>query len=145
MDGGQLRRTDQEGCLLHVVQRRQLDRQHHHALHLRLQIRSPIRKSLIKQKHWQHPRAQTNTTQRNALKGILVIWCILWGVVIAQVFLLSWMQKQKGNQREAAGLPRDFIDHSMDDKFEEAGAEVHGENGLADMTDKENLYFRYLL
>lgn len=82
---------------------------------------------------------------RNALKGILVIWCILWGVVIVQVFLLSWMQKQKGNQREAAGLPRDFIDHSMDDKFEEAGAEVHGENGLADMTDKENLYFRYLL
>ena len=90
-------------------------------------------------------QTQTNTPQRNALKGILVIWIILWGVVIGQVFLLTWMQKQKGNQREAAGLPRDFIDHSMDDKFEEAGAEVHGENGLADMTDKENLYFRYLL
>ena len=65
-------------------------------------------------------------------------------MVVAQVFLLSWMQKQKGNQREAAGLPRDFIDHSMDDKFEEAGAEVHGENGLADMTDKENPNFVYV-
>ncbi|KAJ4347396.1 hypothetical protein N0V95_005493 [Ascochyta clinopodiicola] len=81
----------------------------------------------------------------NALKGIMIIWCILWGVVVLQILLITHMQKKKGDQREAAGLPRDFIDHSMDDTFQEAGAEVHGENGLADMTDKENLYFRYLL
>lgn len=81
----------------------------------------------------------------SALKGILIIWCILWVVVIAQVILITWMQKKKGDQREAAGLPRDFIDYSMDGQYHEAGAEVHGENGLADMTDKENLYFRYLL
>jgi hypothetical protein len=54
------------------------------------------------------------------------------------------MQKQKQNQREAAGLPRDFVDYSMS-KFHEAGEEIHGENGLQDMTDKENLYFQYLL
>jgi hypothetical protein len=75
----------------------------------------------------------------------LVIWCILWGVVVAQILLITWMQKQKGNQREAAGLPRDFVDYSMSGKFHEAGEEIHGENGLQDMTDKENLYFRYLL
>jgi hypothetical protein len=75
----------------------------------------------------------------------LVIWCILWGVVVAQILLITWMQKQKGNQREAAGLPRDFVDYSMSGKFHEAGEEIHGENGLQDMTDKENLYFQYLL
>ena len=75
----------------------------------------------------------------------MIIWCILWGVVVAQIFLITWMQKKKGDQREAAGLPRDFVDYSMDGHFHEAGAEVHGENGLADMTDNENLYFRYLL
>jgi hypothetical protein len=83
--------------------------------------------------------------QVNALKGILAIWCILWGVVVAQVLLITWMQKQKGNQREAAGLPRDLVDYSMSGKFHEAGEEIHGENGLQDMTDKENLYFQYLL
>ncbi|EAT78946.2 hypothetical protein SNOG_13499 [Parastagonospora nodorum SN15] len=87
----------------------------------------------------------TDTSQVNALKGILAIWCILWGVVIAQVVLITWMQKQKKNQREAAGLPRDFVDYSMSGKFHEAGEEIHGENGLQDMTDKENLYFQYLL
>lgn len=81
----------------------------------------------------------------NALKGIMIIWCILWAVVVAQVFLITWMQKKKGDQREAAGLSRDFVDYSMEGDFHEAGEEVHGENGLADMTDKENLYFRYLL
>jgi hypothetical protein len=33
----------------------------------------------------------------------------------------------------------------MSGHFHEAGAEVHGENGLQDMTDKENIYFQYLL
>jgi hypothetical protein len=75
----------------------------------------------------------------------LAIWCILWGVVIAQIVLITWMQKKKCDQREAAGLPRDPIDHSMSGHFHEAGAEVHGENGLQDMTDKENIYFQYLL
>jgi len=55
------------------------------------------------------------------------------------------MMKKKANQREAAGLPREFVDHSMSGHFHEVGAEVHGENGLQDMTDKENLYFQYLL
>lgn len=55
------------------------------------------------------------------------------------------MQKNKKNQRERAGLPREFVDYSMDTKFHEAGSEVHGENGLQDMTDRENLYFQYLL
>jgi hypothetical protein len=55
------------------------------------------------------------------------------------------MQKKKADQREAAGLPRDPVDYSMSGKFHEAGAEVHGENGLQDMTDKENIYFQYLL
>ncbi|KAK9777093.1 putative Major facilitator superfamily domain-containing protein [Seiridium cardinale] len=81
----------------------------------------------------------------NALKGILAIWCILWGVVVLQVVLITWMQKKKKDQREKAGLPRDFIDYSMDSNFHEAGSEIHGENGLQDMTDKENLYFQYLL
>ncbi|MAD83318.1 MAG: hypothetical protein CL912_25705 [Deltaproteobacteria bacterium] len=83
--------------------------------------------------------------QVNALKGILSIWCILWGVVVAQAFLIRWMQKKKGDQREAAGLPREIADHSMSDKYHEAGSEIHSENGLQDMTDKENLYFQYLL
>ncbi|KAH8671556.1 major facilitator superfamily domain-containing protein [Xylariales sp. PMI_506] len=82
---------------------------------------------------------------KTALKGILAIWCILWGVVVLQVVLITWMQKQKKDQREAAGLPRDIVDYSMDNKFHEAGSEIHGENGLQDMTDKENLYFEYLL
>ncbi|KAF4554125.1 MFS-type transporter-like protein 80 [Elsinoe fawcettii] len=81
----------------------------------------------------------------NALKGILAIWCILFGVVIAQIFLIIWMKKQKCDQREAAGLPRDLVDHSMSNNFHEAGAEVHGEHGLADETDRQNLYFQYLL
>ena len=83
--------------------------------------------------------------QVNALKGILVIWIILWVVVILQILNIIWIQKKKGDQREAAGLPRNFEDLSMSDKFHEAGAEVHGENGLQDMTDKQNLYFQYLL
>ncbi|KAG9748804.1 MFS general substrate transporter, partial [Aureobasidium melanogenum] len=81
----------------------------------------------------------------NALKGILVIWIILWAVVVLQIVNITWCQKKKGNQREAAGLPRTLEDYSMTDKFHEAGAEVHGENGLQDMTDKQNLYFSYLL
>jgi hypothetical protein len=83
--------------------------------------------------------------QVNALKGILVIWIILWVVVIAQIANITWIQKKKGDQREAAGLPRTFEDLSMSDKFHEAGAEIHSENGLQDMTDKQNLYFQYLL
>jgi hypothetical protein len=75
----------------------------------------------------------------------LAIWCILWGVVIAQIFLIIWMQTKKCDQREAAGLPRDPVDLSMSNQFHEAGAEIHGENGLQDMTDKENIYFQYLL
>jgi hypothetical protein len=55
------------------------------------------------------------------------------------------MQKKKGDQREAAGLPRVIEDLSMSDKFHEAGAEIHGENGLQDMTDRQNIYFSYLL
>ena len=55
------------------------------------------------------------------------------------------MQKKKSDQREAAGLPRNLVDYSMSDKFHEAGSEIHGENGLQDMTDKENIYFQYLL
>jgi hypothetical protein len=84
-------------------------------------------------------------TQVNALKGILAIWCILWGVVILQVLNIMRMQKKKADAREAAGLPRDPVDESMSRTFHEAGAEVHGENGLQDMTDKENIYFQYLL
>ncbi|KAF2826618.1 MFS general substrate transporter [Ophiobolus disseminans] len=81
----------------------------------------------------------------NALTGILTIWCILWVVVILQVINITWIIKKKGNQREAAGLPREFVDYSMSGEFHEAGAEIHGENGLGDMTDKDNLYFQYLL
>jgi hypothetical protein len=55
------------------------------------------------------------------------------------------MQKQKADQREAAGLPRDLVDYSMSGTFHEAGAEIHGENGLQDMTDRQNIYFQYLL
>jgi hypothetical protein len=81
----------------------------------------------------------------NPLKGILAIWCILWGVVILQVLLIMRMQRNKKDQREKAGLPRDLVDYSMDNKFHEVGSEIHGENGLRDMTDKENIYFQYLL
>ncbi|KAL5113431.1 hypothetical protein ACEQ8H_008699 [Pleosporales sp. CAS-2024a] len=81
----------------------------------------------------------------NALKGILAIWCVLLGAVIGQVLVVMWMQKQKMKQREAAGLPREIVDYSMSDRFQEVGEEVHGENGLQDMTDRENLYFQYLL
>ncbi|RAR04252.1 MFS general substrate transporter [Stemphylium lycopersici] len=81
----------------------------------------------------------------NALKGILAIWCILWGVVVAQFFLIIWMQKKKADQREAAGLPRNPVDYSMSGHYHEADADVHGENGLQDMTDKQNIYFQYLL
>ncbi|KAK5132532.1 hypothetical protein LTR08_008849 [Meristemomyces frigidus] len=81
----------------------------------------------------------------NALKGILAIWCILFGVVVAQIFLITWMRKNKADKREKAGLPRDPVDYSMSKHFHEAGAEIHGENGLADMTDKQNIYFQYLL
>ncbi|OBW65476.1 MAG: Uncharacterized protein AUREO_044580 [Aureobasidium pullulans] len=81
----------------------------------------------------------------NALKGILIIWCILWAVVILQILNITRMQKKKGDQREAAGLPRVIEDLSMSSKFHEAGAEIHGENGLQDMTDRQNIYFSYLL
>ncbi|KAK3672122.1 hypothetical protein LTR78_008093 [Recurvomyces mirabilis] len=81
----------------------------------------------------------------NALKGILIIWCILWGVVVLQILLITRMQKQKANAREAAGLPRDPPDLSMSGHFHEAGTEVHGEHGLRDETDKQNIYFQYLL
>jgi len=56
-----------------------------------------------------------------------------------------WYQKKKGDQRERMGLPRDLIDYSMSNNFHEAGAEIHGENGLQDMTDQENPYFQYIL
>ncbi|CAA9963847.1 MFS general substrate transporter [Pyrenophora teres f. maculata] len=81
----------------------------------------------------------------NALKGILSIWCILFAVVIVQVIVITMMQKKKCDQREAAGLPRNPIDYSMSGKFQEAGDDVQAENGLQDMTDKENIYFQYLL
>ncbi|KAF1829431.1 allantoate permease [Decorospora gaudefroyi] len=81
----------------------------------------------------------------NALKGILAIWCILFGVVILQVLNITWIQKKKCDEREAAGLPRNPTDYSMSGHYREAGEEVHGENGLQDMTDKQNIYFQYLL
>jgi hypothetical protein len=80
-----------------------------------------------------------------ALRGILAIWCVLWGVIVLQMFTISRMQKQKQNDRIAAGLPAILEDFSMSKDFHEAGAEIHGENGLADMTDKQNIYFQYLL
>jgi MFS family permease len=83
--------------------------------------------------------------QVNALKGILVIWIVLFAVVILQILNIGWIQKKKGDQREAAGLPRTFEDFSMSTNYHEAGAEIHSENGLQDMTDKQNLYFQYLL
>lgn len=83
--------------------------------------------------------------QVNALKGILVIWIVLWAVVVAQYFNIMRMQRAKANAREAAGLPRELVDYSMSEKFHEAGSEIHGENGLQDMTDQENIYFQYLL
>ena len=55
------------------------------------------------------------------------------------------MRKNKADQREKAGLPRDPVDYSMSKDFHEAGSEIHGENGLQDMTDKQNIYFQYLL
>jgi hypothetical protein len=64
--------------------------------------------------------------------------------VILQVLNITWM-KTKADQREAASLPREFVDYSMSGQFHETGEEIHGENGLQDMTDKENLYFQYLL
>ncbi|EUC36327.1 hypothetical protein COCCADRAFT_88489 [Bipolaris zeicola 26-R-13] len=81
----------------------------------------------------------------NALKGILAIWCILWGVVILQIFVITWMQKKKCDDREAAGLPRNPVDYSMSGHQQATDADVHGENGLQDMTDRENIYFQYLL
>jgi len=83
--------------------------------------------------------------QVNALKGILVIWIVLWAVVVAQYLNIMRMQRAKANAREAAGLPRELVDYSMSEKFHEAGSEIHGENGLQDMTDQENIYFQYLL
>lgn len=56
-----------------------------------------------------------------------------------------WLQKKKGAQREAAGLDKSIVDYSMSGHFHEAGAEIHGEAGLSDMTDQKNLYFQYLL
>jgi len=92
------------------------------------------------------PSTLTNIpTQVNALKGILVIWIVLWAVVVAQYFNIMRMQRSKANAREAAGLPRELVDYSMSEKFHEAGSEIHGENGLQDMTDQENIYFQYLL
>jgi len=81
----------------------------------------------------------------NALKGILVIWIVLFAVVVLQILNIGWIKKKKGDQREAAGLPRNFEDFSMSNEYHEAGAEIHSENGLQDMTDKQNLYFQYLL
>ncbi|RMZ67284.1 MFS transporter [Pyrenophora seminiperda CCB06] len=81
----------------------------------------------------------------NALKGILAIWCILFAVVVAQFFVIMWMQKKKCDEREAAGIPRNPIDYSMSGDYHEAGEEIHAENGLQDMTDRENIYFQYLL
>ena len=55
------------------------------------------------------------------------------------------MQKKKCDDREAAGLPRNPIDYSMSGEYHAAGEEIHAENGLQDMTDRENIYFQYLL
>lgn len=55
------------------------------------------------------------------------------------------LQKRKQRARVAAGLPADLADHSMDAKYQDnAEMDVHGEGGLADATDQENLYFVYL-
>ena len=55
------------------------------------------------------------------------------------------LQKRKQRARVAAGLPADLTDHSMDAKYQDnADMDVHGEAGLADATDQENLYFVYL-
>ena len=90
-------------------------------------------------------RKLTSLSQVNALKGILIIWCLLFGIVILQIVLITWMAKKKADAREKAGIPRNPVDYSMSKDFHEAGAEVHGENGLQDMTDKQNIYFQYLL
>ena len=75
----------------------------------------------------------------------MVIWIVLFAVVVLQILNIGWIKKKKGDQREAAGLPRNFEDFSMSNEYHEAGAEIHSENGLQDMTDKQNLYFQYLL
>ena len=75
----------------------------------------------------------------------MAIWCILFAVVVAQIFVITWMQKKKCDEREAAGLPRDPVDYSMSGEYHAAGEEIHAENGLQDMTDRENIYFQYLL
>jgi hypothetical protein len=65
--------------------------------------------------------------------------------VIVQIFVITWMQKKKCDDREAAGLPRNPIDYSMSGHQQATDEDVHGENGLQDMTDRENIYFQYLL
>lgn len=101
------------------------------------------------------------------VRAVLIIFIALVGLVGIQVVLLFLFNKQRENQREAAGKPRKIHDTSMDSKYQaygkdesEAGVGAEGESfrpscisywtyadkisALNDITDVKNNEFVYV-
>lgn len=89
-------------------------------------------------------------TDYPGLKATLAIFCVLVFVIALQVVNLSYLNRRKEAQRVANGKPAKLRDLSMTNKYEaavvdETKAHGTGELAFADLTDKENDEFIYLL
>ncbi|KZO94328.1 MFS general substrate transporter [Calocera viscosa TUFC12733] len=89
------------------------------------------------------------------LKATLGVFCALFGIVIIQIFNLMFLNKLKEKQRVANGKPAKLRDLSMTKHYvqeDETEGTVEGgdrrqwgANAFADMTDKQNDEFLYVL
>ncbi|WWC86921.1 uncharacterized protein L201_001800 [Kwoniella dendrophila CBS 6074] len=82
------------------------------------------------------------------IKAVLGIFCALLFVIGLQVVVLFFLNKQRQNQRVAAGKPRYIKDTSMSSTYQAYGTDdpegVLGQNALLDLTDFKNDEFVYL-
>ncbi|ORY88108.1 major facilitator superfamily transporter [Leucosporidium creatinivorum] len=80
------------------------------------------------------------------LKATLSFFCVLEGLIVAQVFVLFYLNKRKERQRVANGKPAKVHDISMDAKFDnsELVADTRLQTANLDMTDAENDLFVFV-
>jgi hypothetical protein len=71
---------------------------------------------------------------------------VLEGLIVAQVFVLFYLNKRKERERVANGKPAKIHDVSMDAKFDNAElvADARLQTANLDITDRENDLFVYV-